>query len=79
MAVIEEHPYIDDDGEPYFDKVRHYSDSGKPIIQVETGKEYEEAVDIFPCQYNYVETEETPDVADKGLVFEDADNTGNDN
>ena len=36
--------------------VRHYSDEGMMILQVETGIEYEEAVDVLPCRYTYEET-----------------------
>lgn len=72
MAVIEENPYIDENGEPYFDKVRHYSDEGKPIVQVETGKIYDEAVDIYPCPYTYAEVEnETVEDNPSEKVFED--------
>ena len=35
----------------------HYSDSGMRLLQVETGIEYDEAVDVIPCQYTYEETE----------------------
>lgn len=58
MAVIEQHPYIDDEGVEDYGLVKHYSDEGKPIIQTETGIEFEEAVDVFPCRYHYVEKEE---------------------
>ena len=37
--------------------VKHYSDKGMTILQVETGIEYDEAVDVIPCQYTYEETE----------------------
>lgn len=37
--------------------VRHYSDKGVYILQVQTGIEYGEAVDIIPCRYTYVETD----------------------
>ena len=37
--------------------IRHYSDEGKMLLQVETGLEYAEAVDVVPCQYTYEETE----------------------
>ena len=37
--------------------VRHYSDKGLTIRQVETGYEYDEAVDVIPCRYTYVETD----------------------
>lgn len=37
--------------------IRHYSDRGMMIRQVETGTEYAEAIDILPCKYTYDETE----------------------
>lgn len=38
--------------------VKHYSDSGFKIKQVETGILYEEANDVVPCRYTYEETNE---------------------
>lgn len=42
--------------------IRHYAEDDKgvkyKIKQVETGVMYDEAVDLIPCKYNYVETEE---------------------
>ena len=37
--------------------IRHYSDKGMKLLQVETGILYDEAVDVVPCQYTYEETE----------------------
>ena len=37
--------------------IKHESDAGKYIRQVETGREYSSAVDIIPCRYTYEETE----------------------
>lgn len=37
--------------------IRHYSDSGMKLLQVETGIAYDEAIDIVPCRYTYEETE----------------------
>lgn len=37
--------------------IKHESDSGKMIRQVETGREYSSAVDVIPCRYTYEETE----------------------
>ena len=34
-----------------------YSDIGKKIIQVQTGIEYDEAIDVYPFKYTYVESE----------------------
>lgn len=36
---------------------RHYSDSNKVMIQVETNNEYSDAIDILPCRYTYIESE----------------------
>ena len=36
--------------------IRHYSDKGVKIKQVETGIVYDEAIDLIPCQYTYEET-----------------------
>ena len=38
--------------------IRHYSDKGVKIKQVETGLIYDEAIDLIPCQYTYEETDE---------------------
>lgn len=38
--------------------VKHYSDQHLKIKQVETGEVYDEAYDLKPCKYSYVETEE---------------------
>lgn len=38
--------------------IRHYSDSGKRIKQVETGDLYIDAVDTVPCAFTYEETDE---------------------
>lgn len=37
--------------------IKHESDAGKYIRQVETGREYSSAVDVIPCRYTYEETE----------------------
>ena len=36
-------------------RVRHYSDEGMKLRQVETGRVYEDAVDVVPCPYTYEE------------------------
>lgn len=38
--------------------VRHWSNNNKLILQVETGKLYSEAIDVIPCRYRYVESEQ---------------------
>ena len=37
--------------------IRHYSNSGMKLKQVETGAVYDDAIDIVPCQYTYEETD----------------------
>ena len=43
---------------PYLNETlcRHYSDKNKKIQQVETGFIYDEAVDLYPCKFTYIET-----------------------
>ena len=38
-------------------RVRHYSDAGMMIRQVETGDIYVDAIDVIPCRYTYEETD----------------------
>lgn len=42
--------------------VKHYSDKGVMLRQVETGILYSDPVDIYPCPYTYEETEELIEV-----------------
>lgn len=36
--------------------VKHHSNEGMKLKQVETGLVYDEAIDLIPCQYTYEET-----------------------
>lgn len=40
------------------DRIRHASDSGLMIEQEQTGNRYVEAIDIYPTEYTYKETNE---------------------
>ena len=42
--------------------IRHYSDSGKMLLQNETGITYSDPVDVVPCMYTYTETDEPIEV-----------------
>lgn len=42
--------------------VKHYSDAGFVLLQVETGAKYAEPIDLVPCVYTYVETDELSEV-----------------
>lgn len=63
--IIEQKPYIDENGNERENLVKHYSDKGLYIRQVETGVEYTEAVDVVPCRYTYEETETPIETADE--------------
>ena len=45
--------------------IRHYSNIGMKLLQVETGIEYDEAIDIVPCQYTYEETNKRIEVEEE--------------
>lgn len=47
------------------DMIRHYSDTGLVILQVETGIKYAEAIDGIPCPYTYIETDELIEMEDE--------------
>lgn len=53
--------------------VRHYSDNGMMLLQVETGIEYAEAVDVIPCKYTYEETETPIETTEEDIIAENAD------
>lgn len=38
--------------------IKHYSDAGFMLLQVETGIKYADPVDVVPCRYTYEETNE---------------------
>lgn len=44
--------------------IKHYSDAGYMLLQVETGVKYSDPIDAVPCMYTYVETNEPADQDD---------------
>lgn len=44
--------------------IRHYSDEGYLLLQVETGAKYSDPVDVVPCPFTYTETDELADEAE---------------
>ena len=38
--------------------IKHYSDAGFLLLQVETGVKYSDPIDVVPCAYTYTETDE---------------------
>lgn len=62
MANVKfEYPLIDENGNERKNLIKHYAEdeNGKKyyILQVETGVEYAEAIDIYPCRYSYQATD----------------------
>lgn len=51
--IITEYPY---NGNENF--IRTVSDTGKFLLQNETGRKYIDAVDVYPSRYTYTETDE---------------------
>lgn len=41
--------------------VKHYSDQGFLLLQQETGQTYAEPIDVVPCPFTYIETNELID------------------
>ena len=37
--------------------IKHYSDTGMMLLQLETGIMYSDPIDLMPCQYTYMETD----------------------
>ena len=42
--------------------IKHYSDAGYMLLQNETGQKYPGPIDIVPCPYTYIETDEPVEV-----------------
>jgi hypothetical protein len=42
--------------------IKHYSDNGVMLLQVETGIKYSDPIDVYPCGYTYEETDELIEV-----------------
>lgn len=55
MAIVTQHPYIDDNGVSHEELIKTYSDLGYPLIQVNTGRIYDEAIDKLPTKNTYLE------------------------
>ena len=48
--------------------IKHYSDAGFMLLQVETGIKYADPVDVVPCRYTYEETDELIDAENDGEI-----------
>jgi len=53
-----QHPFFDENGIEHPEFIKHYTDDpDKILLQVETGYLYDEAIDLFPCQFTYQEVD----------------------
>lgn len=57
MAVLPEYPWKDRDGNLHNDLIKHYSNLGLKIQKVGTDEIYDNAVDTYPTDYQYIETD----------------------
>ena len=53
--------------------IKHSSDNGFYIRQVETGIEYAEAIDVIPCRYTYEETDRPIEDETENIINERED------
>lgn len=60
--VIKEFYRVREDGVSLY---RNYSDTGHYIIQIETGVEYAEAIDVENAPYTYAETDKLIEVEEE--------------
>ena len=44
-----------------------YSDNNKYVIQLETGIEYDEAIDVYPLRYTYIESDREISTEESGV------------
>lgn len=49
--------------------IKHYSDAGFMLLQVETGIKYSDPVDVVPCRYTYEETDELIESDGNGIFI----------
>lgn len=57
--VKPQYPYEDEHGVKHDNLVKHYSDLNLKIRKVGTDEVYDYAVDTYPTDYRYVETDES--------------------
>lgn len=70
IEVKEQYPYIDEDGIEHSDLIKFYCqdiDSNKlyKLIQNETGKVYDKAIDVYPSRYTYSPSKEEIEVIEE--------------
>ena len=53
--------------------IKHYSDAGYMLLQVETGIKYADPVDVVPCKYTYEETDIDLPTTEEEITIEEAE------
>lgn len=51
--------------------IKHYSDKGVLLLQVETGTKYSDPIDVVPCRYTYEETDEKIETEEEPIETEE--------
>ena len=54
--------------------IKHYSDKGVMLLQVETGIKYSDPIDAVPCRYTYEETDELIEIEQQNIHHIVSDN-----
>lgn len=72
MAIVRQYPYIDTNGYIRNDLIKTYSDLNFKILQGGTGLVYDEAIDVYPSSFLYIETDEKIDSDDETIDYETA-------
>lgn len=72
----EEYPWVDSDGNEHDDLVRYYSANGCKIRNASTGEVYDDAVELYPCDTKYYETD-IPLDSGADEVGDEEDNSNN--
>ena len=61
VKALEQHPYIDEEGNEWEDRIAFYSEDGRRILCKETGEIYfEKVVELYPCHRNYILIDDEP-------------------
>ena len=49
-----QYPYIDENGVSWNDKILYYSGDARKVRCLETGRIYDKAIEVLPCNKTYV-------------------------
>ena len=62
-----QHPFIDENGNAHNNLIKTWTDDEtKTLLQVETGQTYDEAIDVYPCQFTYQEVDKPEPESEEG-------------